>query len=96
MSNLKWTHTLSDNMDIFDNDDRIDFYQILLSNYNELIDTKNSYSAHKLKSNCLQLGITPIANIAEKIEKGDKFDIYNDELIDLMKYISDNNLFNIS
>ena len=90
-----WKETLYSNMEIFDNDERREFYDILMSNYNNLLEKKDVDTAHKLKSNCLQLGITPIASIAECIESNGKFDNYKQELSHLINQIKTENLFNL-
>ena len=91
-----WKKNLSASMEIFDDDERVEFYNILLSNYKELSEKKDTSSAHKLKSNCLQLGITSIATIAENIEKNGGYDKHIDTLKDLMNEIKKENLFKIN
>lgn len=91
-----WKKNLLMSMEIFDNDERVEFYNILLNNYKEFIEKKDTSSAHKLKSNCLQLGITSIAYIAENIEKNGEYDKHIDILRDLMNEIKEENLFKIN
>ena len=96
MCDSDWKKKLSMNMEIFDDNEREEFYNILLNNYNEFSEKKNTSSAHKLKGNCLQLGITPIATIAENIEKNGGYDIHCDNLKNLMNDIKNENLFKLT
>ena len=95
MFDSDWKKNLSKNLEIFDDNERVEFYNILLDNYKELLEKKDTSSAHKLKSNCLQLGITPIAIIAENIEKNGGYDKHSDNLRNLMNEIKKENLFSL-
>ena len=95
MCDSDWKNKLYSSMEIFDNEERVEFYDILVDNYKELLEKKNTFAAHKLKSNSLQLGITPIAVISEKIEKNGNFEKYSQTLNNLMDEIKKENLFNI-
>jgi len=90
-----WKETLHENMSIFESTERIELFNYFISTYEELLERKNTNSAHRLKGTCYQLGITPIAVISEKIEKEGGFENYREELKLLIDKIKKENLFMI-
>ena len=92
-----WINCLTENIKQFNSNDRKELFDLYMNDVNNLLDVQNYQNAHKLKGNSLQLGITPIAEIALNIEQNfnKNYDINSEinKLSTIVKYINEKNIF---